>query len=174
APTGHLLRLLELPELIKGWLDAIFGVFLKYQHIFSLPRVEQRLLGVSRGVRALRASLGDPAEGAAVVVTVPTQVACAETERLFAGLERLEIALVGIIANRVMPAGRADELGRAVAGREAPVLEAYEALAHRVGVPLARVTLGEEPRGAETLALLGGGLVGASPGAQAAHAGRAA
>ncbi|MEM7629571.1 MAG: TRC40/GET3/ArsA family transport-energizing ATPase [Planctomycetota bacterium] len=174
APTGHLLRLLELPELIKGWLDAIFGVFLKYQHIFSLPRVEQRLLGVSRGVRALRASLGDPAEGAAVVVTVPTQVACAETERLVAGLERLEIALVGIIANRVMPAGRTDELGRAVAAREAPVLEAYEALAHRVGVPLARVTLGEEPRGAETLALLGGGLVGASPGAQAAHAGRAA
>lgn len=162
APTGHLLRLLELPDLIRGWLDAIFGVFLKYQDIFTLPRVEERLLRISRGVREVRNVLSEAGHGAAVVVTLPTEVARAETERLVASLHSLEIAIGGIVANRVMPTDRTDELAQAVAGREAPVLEAYEALAQGSNVPLARVSLGNEPRGFEALAQVGALLLGQS------------
>ena len=37
APTGHLLRLLELPELIDQWLKTFFGLLLKYKLTFRFP-----------------------------------------------------------------------------------------------------------------------------------------
>jgi len=47
APTGHLIRLLELPEIIDDWLKAVIGVFLKYQSIFRLPKITGRLIIIS-------------------------------------------------------------------------------------------------------------------------------
>ena len=37
APTGHLLRLLEMPELIENWLKTFFRLLLKYKLILPLP-----------------------------------------------------------------------------------------------------------------------------------------
>ncbi len=37
APTGHLIRLLETPDLLDCWLKVFFGLFLKYKRIFRLP-----------------------------------------------------------------------------------------------------------------------------------------
>ena len=33
APTGHLLRLLAMPELLSDWLKAIFAVLLKNKQV---------------------------------------------------------------------------------------------------------------------------------------------
>ncbi len=42
AATGHLIRLLELPEIIDQWLKAFFDLFLKYQQIFRLTGFSQK------------------------------------------------------------------------------------------------------------------------------------
>src|SRR5208337_2430242 len=47
ASTGHLIRLLELPDLINEWLKAFFSLFLKYEHILRLPGFTDELVGIS-------------------------------------------------------------------------------------------------------------------------------
>ena len=44
APTGHLIRLLELPDLINEWLKAFFNLFLKYERILRLPGFAEELV----------------------------------------------------------------------------------------------------------------------------------
>ena len=47
ASTGHLIRLLELPDLIDEWLKAFFNLFLKYQRVLRLPGFTERLVAFS-------------------------------------------------------------------------------------------------------------------------------
>ena len=66
APTGHLIRLLELPELINEWLKAFFNLFLKYERILRLPGFAEELVGISRNLKKLRELLQNPASLRAV------------------------------------------------------------------------------------------------------------
>ena len=61
APTGHLLRLLELPELIDQWLKTFFGLLLKYRLAFRFPALAQQLVKISRNLKLLRSLWRDPA-----------------------------------------------------------------------------------------------------------------
>jgi anion-transporting ArsA/GET3 family ATPase len=38
APSGHLLRLLEMPALIRDWLRLFFALLLKYRQVLRLPK----------------------------------------------------------------------------------------------------------------------------------------
>jgi len=38
APSCHLIRLLELPELLNGWLQATFELLLKHKDTLGVPR----------------------------------------------------------------------------------------------------------------------------------------
>ena len=58
APTGHLIRLMEMPELLDHWLKAFLGLFLKYKQIFRLPQVIQRLVKISKNLKRLRLNFG--------------------------------------------------------------------------------------------------------------------
>jgi arsenite-transporting ATPase len=54
APTGHLLRFLEMPELIDKWLKTFFALFLKYRHIFWLPSITQKMIELSKRIKTFR------------------------------------------------------------------------------------------------------------------------
>lgn len=152
APSGHLLRLLELPEVIERWLSSIFRVLVAYEDVFSLPRVNERLLRLSRGVKALRAMLIDESACRVIGVAIPTALASAETERLIAGCQRLGIHVGGVIVNRAAPAGGAG-LGAAIAEREAPQIQRIrDAAGPR---PVCVVSHGDAPCGAGALGDLG-------------------
>ena len=79
APTGHLLRFLEMPELIEKWLKTFFGLFLKYREVFWLPRISQMMVELSKRVKVFRRMLIDSGQAALVAVTIPTEMAYAET-----------------------------------------------------------------------------------------------
>jgi arsenite/tail-anchored protein-transporting ATPase len=64
APTGHLLRLLELPELVDQWLKTFFGFLLKYNLTFRFPDISQQLVRISRNLKQLRNLWRDPARAA--------------------------------------------------------------------------------------------------------------
>jgi arsenite-transporting ATPase len=68
APTGHFLRLLEMPELLQDWIRAIFRILQKYKTFIRLPRLADRLVKVSRQLRTFRMMLTNSDDAAIYVV----------------------------------------------------------------------------------------------------------
>ncbi len=156
APTGHTLRLLELPEVVQAWLEQIFAVLVKYEDMISLPRLNERLLRLSRGLKQLRAMLGDPSQTTLLAVTIPTRLAMAETDRLIRGAGRRGLPVSGVIVNQVTTAG-GDAMSEAIASREQAEIRGLRDA--NGGRPLAIVYRGDDLRGVEALASLGRDLV---------------
>ena len=113
APTGHTLRLLELPEV----MDTMVGRLLQFR---------QRMQGMFEGVKGmfgddvdpeagmadldelrerierLRATLRDPTKTDFRVVMVPEEMSVVESKRLLSRLEEFEIPVSTVVVNRVM------------------------------------------------------------------------
>ena len=103
APSGHLIRLLEMPHLIEEWLKLFFSMLLKYRNVLRLPRLSEQLVALSRKLKALRALLADPARSALYAITLPTALAIAETDDLLAMLDRLDVAVPVLFINQITP-----------------------------------------------------------------------
>ena len=103
APTGHLIRLLEMPELVDCWLKVFFGLFLKYKQIFRLPKVSHRLVEMSKALKRLRALLADPAQCALYGVTILTDMAFEETKDLLAACQRMQVNAPLLFLNLATP-----------------------------------------------------------------------
>jgi arsenite-transporting ATPase len=155
APTGHLLRLLELPELIDQWLKAFFNLFLKYKRVFRLPVISQRLVQMSKELKHLRSLLGDPERAALFAVTIPTEMAFEETKDLVASCERIGISVPMLFINLAAPPSRCP-LCAALHERESKLKRLFQetfsgsrhVLIYRHG----------EPRGLQQLGIMGKAL----------------
>jgi arsenite-transporting ATPase len=108
AATGHLIRLLELPEIIDQWLKVFFDLFLKYQQIFRLTKFSQELVTMSKNLKRLRELLRNPERTALYAVSIPTNMALEETRDLVAACERLGIRVPGLFLNLVTPRSDCD------------------------------------------------------------------
>ncbi|MBI5788106.1 MAG: ArsA family ATPase [Candidatus Schekmanbacteria bacterium] len=104
APSGHLIRLLELPTLIEQWLAVFFGLFLKYKRIFRLPKITDRLVTISKDIKQWHALLGDPTQSGLYGVTILTEMAFQETKDLAAACKRMGVNLPGLFLNLATPA----------------------------------------------------------------------
>ena len=80
APTGHLLRFLEMLERIEQGLKTFFALFLKYRDVFWLPRISQMMVALSKRIKAFRRMLIDAKQAARVAVTIPIEMAYAGPE----------------------------------------------------------------------------------------------
>ncbi len=103
APTGHFIRLMELPELVNQWLKVFFGLFLKYRTVFKLPKVSQRFVEMSKQLKCLKTLLSDPLRSALYPVGIPTEMAFQETRDLVAACERLNINVPMLFLNFMTP-----------------------------------------------------------------------
>jgi arsenite-transporting ATPase len=103
ASTGHLIRLLELPDLINEWLKAFFNLFLKYQCVLRLPGFTERLVEISRSLKTLRELLQNPAASLLYAVSIPTLMALEETKDLVAACHRMGIAVPLVLLNLMTP-----------------------------------------------------------------------
>jgi arsenite-transporting ATPase len=103
APTGHFLRLLEMPETALAWTHALLRVLLKYRSVLSLEGLAQDLLVWARRLKSLLELLADPARSGVVVVTLSETLARRETERLLAGLQRESVPVAAVVQNRWIP-----------------------------------------------------------------------
>ena len=108
AATGHLIRLLELPEIIDQWLKVFFDLFLKYQQVFRLTKFSQELVTMSKNLKRLRELLRNPARAALYAVSIPTDMALEETRDLVAACQRLGIRVPGLFLNLVTPLSDCD------------------------------------------------------------------
>jgi len=103
SPTGHLLRFLEMPELAREWLKALFRIILKHQTVINLTEVGEKLVRLSRDIRRVQGILTDAAQTAFVAVTIPETMAIAETARLLTSLERLGVPCRDLVINMTTP-----------------------------------------------------------------------
>jgi len=124
APTGHLIRLLEMPELIDQWLKVFFGLFLKHKHIFRLPKVSAQLVDMSKALKRLRALLTDPAQCSLYGVTILTEMAFEETKDLVSACQRMRIDVPVLFLNLATPPSDC-VLCKALREREAKIERQY-------------------------------------------------
>ena len=153
APTGHLIRLLELPEIIEGWLKAFFSLFLKYRNVFRLPGISGRLVRLSKDLKRLRAMLRDPSRTALCAVSMLSEMSFAETTDLVAACERLEIPVSCMFLNMATP-NAPDPLCGALFQRESAVREKFS-LSLPPNIRQTVVYRQSDPMGIDNLAALG-------------------
>jgi len=114
APTGHTLRLLELPEIMdtmvgrivalrerfSGMLDGVKGMF-GGEDATQEEGVDE-LRELSDRIERLRATLRDPAQTDFRVVMVPEEMSVLESQRLIEQLVEFEIPVETVVVNKVM------------------------------------------------------------------------
>jgi arsenite-transporting ATPase len=155
APTGHLLRLLELPELIDQWLKTFFRLLLKYRLTFRFLDLAQHLVRISRDLKLLRALWRDPARAALYAVTILTEMAFQETGDLLAACGRLGVMVPVLFLNLATPA-RDCPLCAALNRREALIQDKFrQTFGGRHQTLIYRQS---EPRGLKRLGELGQAL----------------
>ena len=127
APTGHTLRLLELPEI----MDSMLGRVMKLRQRFSGmmdgikgmfgggdddPDPSAELEELRERIERLRAVLRDPAKTDFRAVMIPEEMSVVESERLVARLDEFGIPVNTLIVNRVM-----EGVGEVTGGGEAGI-----------------------------------------------------
>jgi len=113
APTGHTLRLLELPELLDSMVgrfvalrERFSGMMEGFKGVFGDAPDEDEGMGnldeLADRVERLRAILRDPARTDFRIVTVPEEMAVEESLRLRSRLDAFGIPVGTVVVNRVM------------------------------------------------------------------------
>ncbi len=103
APTGHLIRFLEMPELVLDWLKFFFNLFLKYKNVFRMPKLSAFLVDLSKKVKKLLTLLRDNEKSLFIPIAIPTEMAYHETSDLVEALRKLKIPLSQMILNMAHP-----------------------------------------------------------------------
>ncbi|OVE84488.1 ArsA family ATPase [Natronolimnobius baerhuensis] len=114
APTGHTLRLLELPELMDSMMGKIIkfrkrlsGMFEGMKGMFGgqeppEPDDLEDLDELQERIERLRAALRDPTQTDFRIVMVPEEMSVFESKRLRAQLDEFGIPVGTVVVNRVM------------------------------------------------------------------------
>ncbi|HET8655911.1 MAG TPA: ArsA family ATPase, partial [Longimicrobiaceae bacterium] len=125
APTGHALRLLDLPRLAAGWLGALRAMEEKHRAVALALAGEYRADAAADFLAATAAELSDaerlladPVRTRLLLVTTPEPGVLAETRRFEAALTGRGIALAGIVVNRCE--AKATERAQPAKNRAAP------------------------------------------------------
>ena len=105
APTGHTLRLLELPAQAHAWVRQVMSVMLKYHLAAGAEEISTEIVSLARGLTELEKLLVSPRECGFVVVTRPEPSPALQTLRLLDWLRRHRIRRQALIVNGLTPPG---------------------------------------------------------------------
>ena len=124
APTGHLLRMLEMPELALAWTHQLMRLLLKYKDVTGLGETARELLEFSRRLRTLNGLLSDADRAGVVLVGLDEPVVQSETRRLADAIRARGVAITGVVLNRAQAGSGALPVPDAPVHFEAPVAAA--------------------------------------------------
>ncbi len=123
APTGHFLRLLDLPRAAGEWVREFMRILLHYKDLIPPGSLGEELVRASRALKDLDETLHSQ-RTAVLVVTRPERIVIAETRRLIDDLHRRDIRVGGVIANYVTPAND-DPCDQSMRAYELEYLDAF-------------------------------------------------
>jgi arsenite-transporting ATPase len=124
SPTGGTLRLLSLPEFLQGWIDRLLAKRKQSVKLFERAAIgnqePRRMLDGDPIIARLQArkELFAYAEktlreqASFFLVLNPDTLSIRETDRAIAGLSEYDLAVEGLVVNRLTPAPDDDEQGR--------------------------------------------------------------
>lgn len=103
APTGHLLRFLDMPTALSDWLGWIFKLWIKYKDVVGRVEFMGRLRTLRQRVLAAQEKLKDPQHTEFIGVVQNQSAILAEAKRLNQTLSDRGIAQRYIIHNGYQP-----------------------------------------------------------------------
>ncbi|MCL5771434.1 MAG: arsenical pump-driving ATPase GET3, partial [Actinobacteria bacterium] len=105
AASGHLLRFLQTPDIVREWLKTVFRLILKYKGVLNLSRIHsvESLLDLSRDIRKIQETLASPKTTEFVIITIPEEMGMREMEDLSTALRNLKIPSSHTIINMIIP-----------------------------------------------------------------------
>jgi len=101
APTGHLIRLLEMPALALEWSHRLLRLMLKYRELAGDGEFSAELLAFARRTRAVTALLQDTTRAGVLVVALDEPVVRTETTRVIQRVRSLGNHVPALLWNRV-------------------------------------------------------------------------
>jgi len=106
AATGHLLRFLEMPQVAREWLNAIFKLLIRYKGVMRLTKQAEEIIKFSKKVRKIQEILTDSRRSQFAVIGIPESMGKSEMDDLLENLTRLKIPCNSILINKVLPKTR--------------------------------------------------------------------
>ena len=110
APTGHTLRLMEMPDLIRKWLEALDTLLAKHRYMKKLFRgsyerddLDRFIEGLAASVKQMEKLLKDHQQCLFVPVMLAEALSIEETLDLIRELQHLRIGVVDVVINRLFP-----------------------------------------------------------------------
>ncbi|HET9530593.1 MAG TPA: ArsA family ATPase, partial [Blastocatellia bacterium] len=103
APTGHLVRFLEMPEIALSWLRTFMKLLIKYKSVARWGEIAEEMIALSKNIKRMAALLGDPKQCEFVGVAIPERMSLEETARLAERLKRLKTPMRRLLINNVVP-----------------------------------------------------------------------
>ncbi len=103
AASGHLLRFLELPHLVRDWLKSGFKLLTKYRGVVKLTKATELLLDLSRDIRRILEVFSNPQGTEFVMITIPEEMGVAEMGDLAVSVANLKIPSFHTIINMIIP-----------------------------------------------------------------------
>ncbi|HEV7763603.1 MAG TPA: ArsA family ATPase [Thermoanaerobaculia bacterium] len=125
APTGHFLRLLDLPKEAGEWVREFMRILLRYRELIPAGSLGEELVRASRALKDLETALHSE-RTQVIVVARPERIVIAETKRLIENVRGREIRVGGVIANYVTPEN-GDGCDRSMRAHELKSLEELDA-----------------------------------------------
>jgi arsenite/tail-anchored protein-transporting ATPase len=101
APTGHALRLLEMPAKALQWVHTLLGILLKYRKVTGLGGLASDLLDLARQMRQFLDLLHDSNQTRLVAVTRAAKLPTLETARLLNAVKKMKISVSAVLVNAV-------------------------------------------------------------------------
>ncbi|MCX5821785.1 MAG: TRC40/GET3/ArsA family transport-energizing ATPase, partial [Deltaproteobacteria bacterium] len=110
APTGHTLRLMEMPDMIRKWLDALDALLAKQRYMKKLFRgsyerddLDHFIEELAASVKQMERLLKDHQQCRFVPVMLAEVLSVEETLDLIRELQRLRIGVADVVINRLYP-----------------------------------------------------------------------
>ncbi|ATW26952.1 ArsA family ATPase [Candidatus Formimonas warabiya] len=111
APTGHTLRLLQMPEIVDQWIKLAAQMRWKYRSMVGLlsgkdfsDRTDDFVFNLKKSIKKLNRYLTDPSICRMIAVTIPEYMAVNELDRMSAYLKTRSFPLRHILINQVIGA----------------------------------------------------------------------
>lgn len=106
APTGHLLYLLEFPELVREWVRVTYRALLKHQRerpVDNLQTLADKIARSNTLIRKIREALTNTEQSELVTITIAEAMGVLEMGDLLSSVVRLNIPCNHIVINMIFP-----------------------------------------------------------------------
>lgn len=148
APTGHTLRMLELPAFMQSFLATVRKATDKLSSLTSMmsgsdssagEAMSEKMLKLQQRMKKFETMLHNPKETEFTVVTIPTQLASAESKRLLQSLQEKNVLVRRVIMNQVIQSSESQTYLNSVKSGQSLVLKDLEQFSNTKGLPLVKI-----------------------------------